>query len=245
MRTFTFITITLFSGAISGALLGLINQGMVEPFIDKAIGIETQKQVNAGKIIDFAQQSQYRIYQKEGEIVAATVLGISLASLFGVVFAYSRSSLAGSNNKKKALILAGLMFFVLFLVPALKYPANPPAVGNPATIYYRESLFIGFIAVSGFSTLGLALLYRKLGKNQSKRKIGIPLIIYAAIMISAYLVFPPNPDRITIPMDLIMSFRIASVFTTSIFWGLLGIIFGAFWDKFRPHEISKEITSSI
>ena len=245
MKTFTFITITLFSGAISGALLGLINQGMVEPFIDKAIGIETQKQVNAGKIIDFAQQSQYRIYQKEGEIVAATVLGTSLASLFGVVFVYSRSSLAGSNNKKKALILAGLMFFVLFLVPALKYPANPPAVGNPATIYHRESLFIGFIAVSGFSTLGLALLYRKLGKNQSKRKIGIPLIIYAAIMISAYLVFPPNPDRITIPMDLIMSFRIASVFTTSIFWGLLGIIFGAFWDKFRPHEISKEITSSI
>jgi predicted cobalt transporter CbtA len=64
-------------------------------------------------------------------------------------------------------------------------------------------------------------------------------------MIGAYLVFPPNPDRITIPMDLIMSFRIASVFTTSIFWGLLGIIFGAFWDKFKPHETSKEITSSI
>jgi predicted cobalt transporter CbtA len=245
MKTFTFIAMTLFSGAISGAVLGLINQGMVEPFIDKAIGIETQKQVNAGKIIDFAQQSQYRIYQKEGEIVAATVLGTSLASLFGVVFAYSRSSLPASNNKKKALILAGLMFFVLFLVPALKYPANPPAVGNPATIYYREILFIGFIAVSGFSTLGLALLYRKLGKNQPKRKIGIPLIIYAAIMIGAYLVFPSNPDRITIPMDLILSFRIASVFTTSIFWGLLGIIFGAFWDKFKPHEISKEITSSI
>ena len=112
--------------------------------------------------------------------------------------------------------------FVLFLVPALKYPANPPAVGNPATIYYRESLFIGFIAVSGFSTLGLALLYRKLENNQ-QRKIGIPLIILL-IMIGAYLVFPPNPDKITIPMDLIMRFRIASVFTTSIFWGLLGII---------------------
>jgi predicted cobalt transporter CbtA len=245
MKTFTFITITLLSGAIAGAVLGLINQGIVEPFIDKAIGIETQKQVNAGKIIDFVQQSQYRIYQKEGEIVAATVLGTSLASLFGVVFAYSRSSLAGSNNKKKALILAGLMFFVLFLVPALKYPANPPAVGNPATIYYRESLFIGFIAVSGFSTLGLALLYRKLGNNQSKmRRIAIPLI-YAAVMIGAYVIFPPNPDKITIPMDLIVSFRIASVSTIGVFWGLLGIIFGAFWDKFKPHEMSKEISTSV
>jgi predicted cobalt transporter CbtA len=245
MKTFTFIAMTLLSGAIAGAILGLINQGIVEPFIDKAIGIETQKQVNAGKIIDFAQQSQYRIYQKEGEIVAATVLGTSLASLFGVVFVYSRSSLAGSNNKKKALILAGLMFFVLFLVPALKYPANPPAVGNPATIYYRESLFIGFIAVSGFSTLGLALLYRKLGSNQSKRRrIAIPLI-YAAVMVGAYVIFPPNPDKITIPMDLIVSFRIASVSTIGVFWGLLGIIFGAFWDKFKPHETSKEIATPV
>ena len=42
MKTFTFIAITLLSGAIAGALLGLINQSIVEPFIDKAIGIETQ-----------------------------------------------------------------------------------------------------------------------------------------------------------------------------------------------------------
>jgi predicted cobalt transporter CbtA len=245
LRTFTFIAITLFSGAIAGALLGLINQSMVEPFIDKAIGIETQKQVNAGKIIDTTQQSQYRTWQKEGEIIAATIMGISLASLFGVVFIYSRNSLPGSDNEKKAVILAGLMFFVLFLVPALKYPANPPAVGNPDTIYYRESLFIGFIAVSGFSTLGLALLYRKLGNNQSKmRRIAIPLI-YAAVMIGAYVIFPPNPDKITIPMDLIVSFRIASVFTIGVFWGLLGIIFGAFWDKFKPHEMSKEISTSV
>jgi predicted cobalt transporter CbtA len=245
LKTFIFIFITIFSGAIAGALLGLINQSIVEPFIDKAIGIETQRQVNAGKIIDTIQQSQYRTWQKEGEIVAAIIMGVSLASLFGVVFAYTRSSLPSSDNEKKAVILAGLMFVVLFLVPALKYPANPPAVGNPATIYYRESLFIGFIAVSGFSTLGLALLYRKLGSNQSKmRRISIPLI-YVAIIVGAYVIFPPNPDKITIPMDLIVSFRIASIFTIGVFWGLVGIIFGAFWDKFKPHETSKEIASTV
>ncbi|MGB8934437.1 MAG: hypothetical protein WCC17_04955 [Candidatus Nitrosopolaris sp.] len=41
-----------------------------------------------------------------------------------------------------------------------------------------------------------------------------------------------------------MSFRIVSVFTIDVFWGLLGLIFGAFWDKFKPHETSKEIASS-
>ena len=99
---------------VAGVILGLINQGIVEPFIDKAIGIETQKQVNAGKVIDFAQQSQYRIYQKEGEIVASTIMGTSLGALFGIVFAYSNNTLPGPNNKARALILAAIMFFVLF-----------------------------------------------------------------------------------------------------------------------------------
>jgi hypothetical protein len=53
------------------------------------------------------------------------------------------------------------MWFVLFLVPALKYPANPPAVGDPETIYYRESLYIGLLTISGFTALGLALSYRR------------------------------------------------------------------------------------
>lgn len=48
------------------------------------------------------------------------------------------------------------MFFVLFLVPALKYPSNPPAVGDPETVYYRQSLYL---AISGFGALGLAFLY--------------------------------------------------------------------------------------
>lgn len=70
----------------------------------------------------------YRGWQKGGEVVASTIYGISLSALFGIVFVYSRNSLAGSDNKKKALVLTGIMFFVLFLIPTLKYPANPPGV---------------------------------------------------------------------------------------------------------------------
>src|SRR2546423_14735231 len=245
MKALTFIAITLFSGAIAGAILGLINQIVVEPFIDKAIGIETQRHIAKGENIDLEQQSQYRKFQKEGEIVASTIMGTSLGALFGIVFAYSNNTLPGPNNKARALILAAIMFFVLFLVPTLKYPANPPAVGNPDTIYYRESLYVGFIAVSGFSSLALALLYtKKLVKNinrpsKSKENIAIPVLLYVVIMGSAFLLFLPNPDKITISMDLIMRFRVAGVFTIGIFWGLLGIFLGSFWDQLKPLEHSK------
>ena len=55
-------------------------------------------------------------------------------------------------------------------------------------------------------------------------------------MTCAYLGLPANPDTITAPIDLVRGFRIATAFTMSIFWGLLGVIFGLFWDKFKPHE---------
>lgn len=240
MKTITFIAITLIAGAISGTLLGIINLGIVEPYIDEAINIENQNAIAQGEAINPQEFNDFRLWQKSGEIAAGTILGISLGALFGVVFAVARNSIPGSNDKKKALILAGIMLLVIYIVPALKYPANPPAVGDPETIYYRESLYITLLTISGFSALGLAFLYRKLGDKKGKQ-IVVPLI-YIGIISGAFMILPPNPDQITAPMDLVMGFRVASGLTMSIFWGFLGLILGALWDKTRPHETAKIAT---
>jgi predicted cobalt transporter CbtA len=251
MKSLIFICLTLISGAIAGTLFGLINQVVVEPYIDKAIGIQTQNAINSGQMImstTTTQQSNYRMWQKGGEIAAGAIYGISLSALFGVIFAYGRNStlLSGSNNKKKALVLAAIMFVVLFFVPTLKYPANPPGVGNPQTIYLREILYVGFIATSGFTALSLVFMNKKFGDSNSlssKKKITIVLtVIYALVMVAAYVLFPPNPDKVTIPIDLILNFRIAGAFTVGLFWLFLGIILGSLWDKLKPHQTSK-ITS--
>ncbi|MGI0037968.1 MAG: CbtA family protein [Nitrososphaera sp.] len=237
MKAAVFIAITLLSGAIAGAVLGTLNQLVVEPYIDAAIDIENQNAIASGELFDPNDYASYRIWQKTGGIVAGAVLGMSIGALFGAVFAYARPSVPGSSNKKKALMLAGIMGFVLFIVPALKYPANPPAVGDPETIYYRQSLYVAFLAISGFSALGAAVLYRKIGGNEAKKIIAPG--IYAAIMIVGFIAMPPNPDQITAPMDLVTNFRVVSTLTMAIFWGLLGIVFGIFWDRLRPHESAK------
>jgi predicted cobalt transporter CbtA len=237
LKAGTFVAITLLSGAIAGAILGTINQAIVEPYIDAAIDIENQNAVGSGEIFDPTDYATYRIWQKSGGIAAGAVLGMSIGALFGVVFAYSRPSIPGSSNKKKAIILAGIMGAVLFIIPALKYPANPPAVGDPDTIYYRQTLYVAFLAISGFSALGLAMLYRKMGARQAKRVL-VPGV-YASIMVSAFVLMPPNPDEVTAPMDLVTGFRIASAVTMVTFWGVLGLIFGAFWDRLKPHEAAK------
>lgn len=225
--------ITLSSGVIAGIILAFLNLGIVEPTIDKAIALEVRKQVSSGENVNMSELIDYRYWQKAGAFAGGAIYGAGLASLFGVIFVFAKNKLPGKNNKQKAIFLAAIMWFVLFFMVALKYPANPPAVGDPETIYYRETLYVGYIMISGFAALGMAVIWIKTRMNS--KKIIIPLM-YAAIMVTAYTVMPSNPDKIEISMDLIQTFRILTTITIGIFWGILGIIFGSLWDNFLARE---------
>jgi predicted cobalt transporter CbtA len=85
--------------------------------------------------------------------------------------------------------------------------------------------------------LGLAFLYEKMGTLNTKKAI-IPTA-YAAIITAAYLAMPANPDPINAPMDLVIGFRITSAITISMFWGVLGVIFGTLWNKLNPDETAR------
>ena len=121
------------------------------------------------------------------------------------------------------------------MIPALKYPANPPTVGDPDTINYRQYLFISFILISGFTALGLSIIYHKINRKSSFKLLAVS-VIYTGIIVGAFIAIPPNPDKITTPIDLVNGFRIMSMLTMTIFWVVLGITFGLIWDKLKPHE---------
>lgn len=241
MKSFTFIFISVFSGAIAGTILGVINLGIVEPFLDNAIGIEVQNAIKDGKAIDQNELQSYRIWQKVGQIAGGTILGLSFGALFGITFIFGRNILPGSNNLKKAVVLAGIIWLVIFVIPALKYPANPPTVGDPQTIYERQNMYIIFTAISGITALAVAIKYNKMDRNPVK-KFALISVAYGIVMIGAFILMPQNHDEITAPMDLVQGFRIASGFSMTIFWLVLGIIFGSLWEKFKPHENQKITT---
>jgi predicted cobalt transporter CbtA len=235
MKTLTFIAISLLSGLLAGAILAIVNQGVVDPFIERAIALENQHALAQGEMIDPVAVDAYRLWQKEGSIATGALLGVSYGALLGLVFAYSRKSLPGKKNFSKAIVLAGIMWVVIYFAVAIKYPANPPAVGNPDTINLRMLLYVAMLAISGVAAIGSALLYKKLEsqKNTTRR---IAPAIYVVVILAAVLLLPANPDPVTAPMDLVNSFRIASAFTMAMFWIILGAILGMLWDKTKPHE---------
>ena len=236
MKTFLFIIIVLLSGAFAGFVHGMVNFVIVEPYLDQAIGIENQNLFASGESEDtpqfWAEYDGYRDWQKSGQILAGVILGMSMGSLFGIVFALSRRSLPGSNDVKKSVILACIMWFTLIFIPFLKYPANPPTVGEEDTVVLRSILYLSFIAISG---IGAVSFYQISKKFKGNKKL-VALAGYGILVSIAFIVMPSNPDEINAPMSLVNEFRLMSILGISSFWISVGIILGLFWHRFESDK---------
>ena len=233
MKTVFFIVIVLVSGFVAGVIHGTVNLVIVEPYLDEAIEIENQNLFATGLAEDtpqfWAEYSSYRDWQKSGQLLAGGILGMSIGALFGIVFAYSRNSLPKGHTVKKTFVLAAIMWLTIFLIPFLKYPANPPTVGDVDTVVLRSILYLSFIAISGFSAVGFFILYKKL---QNKKK-GLAFVGYAVFITTVFFIMPVNPDEVKAPMDLVNGFRAMSVIAVTTFWIAEAIIFGMLWQKYK------------
>ena len=233
MKTITFITIVIVSGAIAGFVHGTINFALVEPYLDQAIGLENESLFASGDAEDnlefWAEYESYRIWQKSGQVLAGVILGLAMGSLFGIVYALSRNSLPGKTDVTKSVILAGVMWLTIYIIPFLKYPANPPTVGDGETVMLRAILYVSFIALSG---IGVVIFYKLSQKLQNNKKY-FGLFGYVIFITILFFVMPENPDEITAPMNLVNEFRLMSVFGVSSFWISVGLILGLFWKKFE------------
>lgn len=238
MRTSLFIGIVLLAGCSAGVIHGLVNLVLIEPYLDRAIGIENQHMFASGEAKDtpqfWAEYYSYRAWQKGGQLLAGAILGTSIGALYGIVFGYSKNSLPGNSIPKKALVLAGIMWLALYIIPFAKYPANPPTVGDPETIVLRQTLYVAYIAISGFGALAFYQLYKRL-----KSKKAIAFAGYAGLMSAAFALMPQNPDAITTSMDLINGFRAVSIVGVSAFWISVGLILGVLWQKLQPDKVEQ------
>jgi len=237
MKTSLFIAIVLFSGCVAGTVHGLVNLAIVEPYLDTAIGIENQHLFESGEAEDtpefWAEYSSYRTWQKGGQVLAGAILGTSIGALFGIVFGYSKDVLPGGHFVKKSLFLAAIMWATLYIIPMIKYPANPPTVGDPETIVLRQALYIAFIAISGLGALGFYYVYKKIPKK------ALAFAGYAGFMAAMFVVMPGNPDQVTAPEGLVTNFRITSAIAVSAFWVSVAVVLGALWQKLQPDKTTQ------
>ncbi len=217
------LRVGIVAGLAAGLLAGVFSLFAAEPTLEQAIRMEERRARDRGEAQE--QELVTRRQQKVGLVAASAITGAVLGAVLGLVFA---SSEIGTSPWRRSLWLAGLGWGAFTLLPWLKYPPNPPGVGDPATIDRRQLLYFGLVALGGTllwgaRRLGLALGRRGWREPDRYLAVGSTVVVGAAVLL-AFL--PANTDHVMLPATLLWRFRLLSLATTTLLWGALGAGFG-------------------
>src|SRR5215813_13438522 len=222
----------MIAGLAAGALALVFAWIFGEPQVGHAIRFENQQARLAGAVP--APQLVARTIQETfGLAPGVGLVGVALGGLFSIAFAvcYGRIGQFGPRATSALVAIGG--FTAIELVPFLKYPADPPSVGNPATIGHRTALYFALIAISFAACVASVLIGRRLAPrfgNWNACLLAAAALI--ALVAVAYLVMPAiNEVPADFPAAVLWRFRLASLGIQTVLWATLGLAFGALIER--------------
>jgi len=221
----------LIRGMLIGFVAGLLAFGFAklfgEPQIDRAIAFEDQ--MNQAKGEDPETEIVSRAVQSSiGLFIGVVVYGSALGGLFALVFAFVYGRAGRLSPRGTAALLACAGFVAIVVAPALKYPPNPPAVGEPETIGYRTEVYFLMISISIIALIAAMTIRRRLiGRFGSWNATLVGAAGFIVIVAVAQLLLPSInevPDQF--PAVVLWRFRIASLGIEFVLWTVIGVLFG-------------------
>jgi hypothetical protein len=219
-----------------GIVAGLLAFGFAklvgEPQVDRAIAFEEQMSQANGEAPEMEIVSR-EVQSTIGLLTAVVVYGTAFGGLFALVFAFAYGRIGNLGPRVTALLLAAAGFIAIVIVPDLKYPANPPSVGQPETIGYRSELYFLMILISIVSAIAAISIGRRLVVRYGGWNAAFfGMASFVVIIAIAQLLLPDiNEVPEQFPAVVLWRFRIASLGIELILWATLGLLFGALVER--------------
>ncbi|MEV5971766.1 CbtA family protein [Streptomyces sp. NPDC051921] len=238
----------LVRGMLAGLIAGLFAFAVAyvagEPSVNASIAVEeaaAKAEHAAAPAHDHGANGAATQADSEEEIVSrdlqstaglatgVLVYGVALGGIASLAFCFVLGRVGRFTPKATAALVAAAAFTTVYLVPFLKYPATPPAVGNPDTIGKRTTLFFLMILLSVL--LGIAAvvagrrLAPRLGNWNATVVAGLGFVAAVGI---ACAFLPGNEDAVaaTFPAAVLWEFRLATLGIQAALWVAFGLAFG-------------------
>jgi predicted cobalt transporter CbtA len=214
-------------GVVAGLLVFALARWIGEPQVERAIAFETSLDQAKGEAPEPEIVSR-RIQSTLGLLTATVVDGIAVGGIFALVFAFAYGRMPITDPRALSALLAVLGFVTIAVVPALKYPPNPPSVGNPETIGIRTGAFFLLIAFSVVAMILAVRIERRFHNRLGGWNAWLVAAIFFVAVIAGTAYFLPNFDEVPtgFPVSLMWKFRIASLEMQLLLWVVLGFFFG-------------------
>lgn len=219
------------AGLVAGLVAAVFAKVFGEAQVSQAIAFEgSQSGLGAeadGELVSRTVQSTV------GLATAVVVFGAAIGGLFGLAVGVAAGRVGSLSARNTAALLALGGFVTVSLMPSLKYPANPPAVGDPSTVGERTQLYLYLVVVS----LVVAVLAVNIGRAAARTLghwhgtvVGAACYLLAMLAVTALLP-DPSPTPVRFPADLLWDFRVAAVGTQAVLWATLGLLFSELIDR--------------
>ena len=234
----TYLRRGLAAGLFAGLLTGMFAFVFGEPQLDRAVALEERADSahahgvaphnDRGGMVELGRSTQ-----KVGLFFATGLSGCFVGGIFGIAFAFFRGRLMAKSDWSRSLSLSAALFAGAALLPFLKYPANPPGIGDPSTIGSRTSSYFAMVVLS----LLVVLAAWRAARFLRERAVSLPVrqavvgVVFAAIVGLLLSVLPPAPDPGGIPAGLLWDYRLSSLGTLLTLWATLGASFGALCER--------------
>ena len=225
----------LLAGVVAGALSGAYAVLVTERAMAPALAIEESRPTIGTDAEGHAAELFTRGTQTLGGFLGAVFAAVVFAVLLATAYAAVRHRLPGRTDFGRLALMSMLGFAVFALLPALKIPANPPAVGDPTTVSTRTGIYAAVL----LSGVVAAMLIAALVSFLRGRGVGLPATTTAAaaalaVLVGAILILlPASPDAVPddVPAAVIWDFRIASLGQLLVLWAALGLVGGWLVDR--------------
>jgi hypothetical protein len=257
------------AGALGGLLAFAFGRVVAEPLIQRAIDYASGRDAaenalrRATGLAAAAPDPELfsRTLQRNlGLGVGMVLFGIAMGGLFAVAYVLATRGMRTTVRPRTvALAIAAAGFAGVFLLPFLKYPANPPGVGHPETIHARGLLYLAMVGISVASVIAAVLAARRLRPRLGAWNATLLAVLGLAVWLAIVMEFlpplghlhanqaqfgnlatetpPPLRNRSGaivypgFPADLLYQFRLYAVIAQLVLWGTIGVAFGALAER--------------
>ena len=222
---------SLLGGLAAGGVAAVFTLLVVEPTIRLALVVEEARTAAEHSHEAHSHDAELvgRGLQQVGGAVAVVISALLLSLVYAVALTRFRRSW-NLGELSSALMMAGAGFAVFALAPGLKYPANPPAVGDPSTVSERTILYFGSIVISALVVAALLAVAATARQRRwtATRTWWTTALVLAAGCAVLFAGLPSSPDAI--PADvgagLVWQFRLRSLGMLALLWATLGLVTG-------------------
>jgi hypothetical protein len=222
----------MIAGFIAGLLAFGVARAYGEPQVDRAIAFDEQLNAAANEPAEpelVSRESQAGI----GLFVGIMTYSVAMGGIFSLVFAFTYGRVSRVGPRGLSAIIGIAAFVTLILVPEIKYPANPPAASNPATIAVRSELFLVMIIASVVGTVvAVALAPNLLSRFATWNAWIIAGIAYLAFIVIVLKLLPSideTPENFSAVN--MWNFRVASIGIHAVVWSVLALVFGVLAER--------------